>query len=475
MVARGRRQLVPRPPPGAGARRRAGRAPARRRARTCSSATAISTTRWGSPTCSPSARSTGWSTPGCSARPRSPRPWARSSPRRSAWSGPSTVTIWCPLSPGDRVAVGKGLAMEAFATDHVVPSLGYHLWRGRRRLAPAYAGLPPAELIAAARARGGDRPRSIEDIWLTYCGDTGPRIFEMEPRIFRSRVLMLECTFLGEEHRDKGEQFKHLHLGDIAAPGGELPATRPSSCITCRAGSESRICGPKSSGACRSWRPEFTSSWRERQHERTTERRRAGRRRTRPWRTRRPVRRTATPLGPAPRPAAGGRRHAGSGPAAEAPARPGSGRAPRAIRIAAARSDRAPAERPPQRRIAVRRVRPAEGTTGVRPVRPIRVRGGGMTAGPRVRPEKTVEGMTAARRVRRTGEGSRGPAPAGSAEGRSPSAGSARAEVMTGVRPVLAVPGDEAGTTAGLRVLRVEATTAARLIHPEKPREPWRR
>jgi ribonuclease Z len=124
-----------------------------------------------------------------------------------------------PLSPGDRVPVGKGLAMEAFATDHVVPSLGYHLWRGRRRLAPAFVGLPAAELIRL-REEGVETAELVEEIWLTYCGDTGPRIFEMEPRIFQSRVLMLECTFLGEEQRDKGEQFKHLYLGDIERQAG---------------------------------------------------------------------------------------------------------------------------------------------------------------------------------------------------------------------------------------------------------------
>lgn len=126
-----------------------------------------------------------------------------------------------PLAPGDRVEVGKGLSMEAFATDHVIPSLGYHLWRGRRRLAPAFAGLPPAELISL-RAQGIDTSEWLEEIWLTYCGDTGPGIFEREPRLFRSRVLMLECTFLGEEHRDKGELYKHLHLGDIAARAGDF-------------------------------------------------------------------------------------------------------------------------------------------------------------------------------------------------------------------------------------------------------------
>ncbi|HKI04859.1 MAG TPA: MBL fold metallo-hydrolase [Thermoanaerobaculia bacterium] len=120
-----------------------------------------------------------------------------------------------PMAPGGRVEVGKGLTMEAFAVDHVVPGLGYHLWRRRRRLAPAFAGLPPAELIAL-RTEGVDTTDVVEDLWLTYCGDTGPKIFELEPRLFQAKVLMIECTFLGEEHRDKGERFKHLHLGDIA-------------------------------------------------------------------------------------------------------------------------------------------------------------------------------------------------------------------------------------------------------------------
>lgn len=126
-----------------------------------------------------------------------------------------------PLEPGDQVSVGRGLRMEAFATDHVVPSLGYHLWHSRRRLAPVFAGLPPAELISL-REQGVDTSETVEDLWLTYCGDTGPALFEREPRLFRSKVLMLECTFLGEEHRDKGERFKHLHLGDIAHWADEL-------------------------------------------------------------------------------------------------------------------------------------------------------------------------------------------------------------------------------------------------------------
>lgn len=126
-----------------------------------------------------------------------------------------------PLAPGDRVEVGRDLSMEAFATDHVVPSLGYHLWRARRRLAASFAGLPAEELIAL-RQRGVDTAEVVEEIWLSYCGDTGPEVFDLEPRLFGSRVLMLECTFLDSEQKDKGRLFKHLHLEDIAARAGEL-------------------------------------------------------------------------------------------------------------------------------------------------------------------------------------------------------------------------------------------------------------
>jgi ribonuclease Z len=126
-----------------------------------------------------------------------------------------------PLEPGDRIEVGRDLAMEAFAVDHVVPTLGYHLIRTKRRLAPRYAGLVAAELIELRR-QGEDTAERVEELWLSYCADSGPAVFDMEPRVFEARVLMLECTFLGEEHRDKGERYKHLHLGDIERRAGEM-------------------------------------------------------------------------------------------------------------------------------------------------------------------------------------------------------------------------------------------------------------
>ncbi|MBP8845012.1 MAG: MBL fold metallo-hydrolase, partial [Thermoanaerobaculia bacterium] len=122
----------------------------------------------------------------------------------------------CPLAPGDRVEVGRDLQVEAFATDHVVPSLGYHLLRHRYRLREELRELAPEEVVARKRAGEAVEERS-EERWLTFCGDTGPSIFTREPALFASRVLMLECTFLDPSHRERAGRFGHLHLADLAA------------------------------------------------------------------------------------------------------------------------------------------------------------------------------------------------------------------------------------------------------------------
>jgi ribonuclease Z len=126
-----------------------------------------------------------------------------------------------PLDPGSRVAVGRGFAVEAFAADHVVPTLGYHLLRARRRLLPALAGLPPQE-VAGRRRRGEAVDEASEELLLSYCADTGPGVFDTEPRLYSARILLLECTFLAAGDEERGRRFRHLHLSDIEARAGNF-------------------------------------------------------------------------------------------------------------------------------------------------------------------------------------------------------------------------------------------------------------
>ena len=125
------------------------------------------------------------------------------------------------LVPGERVDVGRGLTIEAFATDHVVPSLGFHLLRRRRRLKIEYQGRS-GEDLAQLRAEKVEIDRECEELWLSYCGDTGPEVWRLSPRLVESRLLLIECTFLGDEVRQHGSTYKHLHFDDLVEHEADL-------------------------------------------------------------------------------------------------------------------------------------------------------------------------------------------------------------------------------------------------------------
>jgi len=119
------------------------------------------------------------------------------------------------LTAGDEVTVGKDLCVEAFATDHRVPSLGYHLVRRRHRLSRRYRESSTEEILAL-KQQGVEIEETFRELWLSYCGDTGPAVFDLEPRLYESCVLMMECTFFDADSRERGRQFRHIHLEDLA-------------------------------------------------------------------------------------------------------------------------------------------------------------------------------------------------------------------------------------------------------------------
>jgi ribonuclease Z len=125
------------------------------------------------------------------------------------------------LEAGDRVEVGRDLAVEAFAVDHVIPSLGFHLLRRRHHLRPELRAHDGAE-IARLRERGVAVEELIEEVWLSYTGDTGAGVFASAPRLSESRVLLVECTFLGPALRARGADYGHLHLEDLAEHADRL-------------------------------------------------------------------------------------------------------------------------------------------------------------------------------------------------------------------------------------------------------------
>lgn len=119
-----------------------------------------------------------------------------------------------PAGAGDRIEVGSGLWMEAFSSRHVGPGLGYHLLRQRHRLRADLTGLDGREI--ARRRRAGEAVDEIyEERWVSVTGDTAADVFEQQPELYESRILVTECTFVDPEHRERAARFGHIHLEDL--------------------------------------------------------------------------------------------------------------------------------------------------------------------------------------------------------------------------------------------------------------------
>ena len=120
------------------------------------------------------------------------------------------------MESGARVNLRRDLEVEAFETDHRVPTLGFVACEIRNRLRPDLAGHSPEDIREAA-ARGEAVSEKVAIPLVAYSGDTGAGVFARAPRsFFTAKVLLLECSFVEERDLGRSKEWKHLHLDEIA-------------------------------------------------------------------------------------------------------------------------------------------------------------------------------------------------------------------------------------------------------------------
>ena len=120
-----------------------------------------------------------------------------------------------PAVPGESVMLRRDLQLTFLPGRHRVPTVGYLFSEVKHKLATDLEGLLGEE-IAALRAGGRDVTRREEIPLLAYPGDCGPEVFDAAPDLYRARVLLVECSFIGENDRDRAREYAHIHLDDIA-------------------------------------------------------------------------------------------------------------------------------------------------------------------------------------------------------------------------------------------------------------------
>lgn len=142
------------------------------------------------------------------------------------------------VAPGERIELDVSkdgstqLWAEPFATDHRVDSQGYLIMqRQLKGLREEYQGLPREELMALRQA-GTELRREIVTPLVAYSGDTRIEALQIDPRVLKSKLLIMELSFLGEgaargspeeaagveAARGKG----HIHLAEVAARQDEF-------------------------------------------------------------------------------------------------------------------------------------------------------------------------------------------------------------------------------------------------------------
>jgi ribonuclease Z len=124
-----------------------------------------------------------------------------------------------PVSPGDRILLRKDLELAVLPGHHRVPTVGYLFSEVRRKLLDEFAGRSGAEL-AQLRGKGIEVTRREQIPLLAFPGDCGAAVFEGAPELFESKVLLLECSFLLPEDRDRAAQYEHIHLDDVISRAG---------------------------------------------------------------------------------------------------------------------------------------------------------------------------------------------------------------------------------------------------------------
>jgi ribonuclease Z len=120
-----------------------------------------------------------------------------------------------PMQPGDERVLRNDLLVRAFRTHHTGPSLGYQFFTRVPKLKLAFRDLPGRE-IAERRQRGDDLFDFEERPLLAYATDTLIEVLDTTPSLTKTKVLILECSFLdGRKEISSSRAGGHVHLDEL--------------------------------------------------------------------------------------------------------------------------------------------------------------------------------------------------------------------------------------------------------------------
>jgi ribonuclease Z len=120
------------------------------------------------------------------------------------------------LAVGDVVKLGRTHEVRVHKATHRVAANAYEVIELRHRLRDEFGGRDEHDIMELRR-----NGVSVTEEWrrsmLFYTGDTDRGILETNDAMFKSEVLMIECSFITTGHEERAAKYRHIHFDDIAA------------------------------------------------------------------------------------------------------------------------------------------------------------------------------------------------------------------------------------------------------------------
>jgi ribonuclease Z len=126
------------------------------------------------------------------------------------------------VEPGVDVPLRRDLVVRPFEVNHpcrrrdreTVQALGFTAIEVRQKLIDEYRNLTGPQLVELKR-QGVQITRRVEIPLVTYCGDTAVGDFFDLDFVRNSKILLLECTFVEPDHRERARAGRHIYVGDL--------------------------------------------------------------------------------------------------------------------------------------------------------------------------------------------------------------------------------------------------------------------
>ncbi len=119
------------------------------------------------------------------------------------------------VKAGDEYQIKPNLFTRVFPTKHSRGSVGYSVIEKRKKIKPEYAELTGSQIVELKK-QDIEIDYPIEIPIVTYLGDTQYVDFSQLKYIAESKILIAECTFYLDEHSERAEAGRHMHINEFA-------------------------------------------------------------------------------------------------------------------------------------------------------------------------------------------------------------------------------------------------------------------